>query len=186
MNCDEARRLIDLKLDGELDPSGVQRLTRHLDGCERCRRDHALLHRIERAIESISIERAPAYLTSAVGQELERVRLAGQRARLAAACGAGGVAVFGATRLFLFGLSWLTQERLAGAVDGWSGALNRATLPLQERAPALLESLSELSGAGAVVYTVIGLAGVFLALQALRISKELAIEWHPDSVARIR
>src|SRR5215510_1728529 len=53
MNCDEATKLMDVYLDGELDPFTSQTIEQHLRDCRKCRQAYeahtALSHAISRA-----------------------------------------------------------------------------------------------------------------------------------------
>ena len=52
MNCDAIETLIQLRLDGALDPAGARALDAHLAGCPACRRSAAAFADLERALRA--------------------------------------------------------------------------------------------------------------------------------------
>ena len=60
MNCEEAIRIVDGYLDGELDPVTSQSIERHLRECQRCRQTYEAQRVLTRTIET----RLPYYKAS--------------------------------------------------------------------------------------------------------------------------
>src|SRR5262249_32263753 len=71
MNCDEATKLMDVYLDGELDPFASQTIEQHLRDCRNCERSYeshtALSHAIGRAAP---YHKAPAALRERIQSSL--------------------------------------------------------------------------------------------------------------------
>ncbi|HEY6985786.1 MAG TPA: zf-HC2 domain-containing protein, partial [Rhodanobacteraceae bacterium] len=100
MDCDEARRLLEPYLDGELDRTEARALEAHIDGCSECQAVLAQLGRLRHVLRT----EAPRYAAPAALRERirtsnlrERDRAARRRImpawwRLAAACLAAFVA----------------------------------------------------------------------------------------------
>jgi anti-sigma factor RsiW len=56
MECTEASGWLSAWLDGELEPAEARRVEEHLAGCERCRRERALLAATSRAVRALPPE----------------------------------------------------------------------------------------------------------------------------------
>ena len=182
VDCGEARSLFDLLMDRELVPSERDLLLRHLEACEGCRREYELLVRIEKTVGSMALEAAPARLTRSVMDEIAGARAVERLVGIAA--GAAGIvtALLFGIDLARRGVMGAALERL-GRVMGasWEG-LRQAGSTLQERVGGL-EGSHGGGGGDALLVSLIALAvAIFLTLQTVRLSKELAREWHNGSL----
>ena len=125
MNCEEATKLMDGYLDGELDPITSQAIERHLRDCPECARTHeahrALIHGIGSAMPYY---KAPAELRRRVQSSL-REKAAEQPVRNVAADTRPVIAEKQREpRSILFGTSWnwlaLAASIVLAAIIAWS------------------------------------------------------------------
>lgn len=73
LDCESARRLLHLKLDGELREADDRLLDEHLEGCEDCRRLRDELERVDAALrEGLGALEMPEPAPDAVRQEIRR------------------------------------------------------------------------------------------------------------------
>ena len=93
MDCNEAARLLEPYLDGELDRDAVRALEAHVDGCAECQIALARLGRVRHAVRAEAPRyAAPASLRERIRREnatrpsVQRARRAPSWMRLAAAC----------------------------------------------------------------------------------------------------
>lgn len=62
MRCEEAERLLQADLDGELDASAAARLAAHLDDCAACREQRTALADLKQALKAQPMHKAPEHL----------------------------------------------------------------------------------------------------------------------------
>jgi len=79
--CAECRRLMELHLDGRLSFSQRIEMTRHLRGCEHCRRTLAELLALDRLLQELPRHHAPADFARDVSRRLRRVQPSWTRVR---------------------------------------------------------------------------------------------------------
>ena len=53
-NCDEFRPLLSGLIDGELTPEETEKISRHLNRCEECRKEHDLLRQSSSALDNLT------------------------------------------------------------------------------------------------------------------------------------
>lgn len=59
MNCEEAKRLLSLYLDDELDPSSREKVSRHLQQCVPCEREMTDLVKTIRLMQGLEMVEPP-------------------------------------------------------------------------------------------------------------------------------
>jgi anti-sigma factor (TIGR02949 family) len=115
MDCNEAARLLEPYLDGELDRDTVRALEAHIDSCAECQATLANLGRVRHAMRAEAPRySAPASLRERIRREtpsLVRTRSAPHGWRLAAAC--FGAFVAGAAVMHFAGTSSDAREQAA-------------------------------------------------------------------------
>ena len=141
MNCTRARDLLQLYLDGALDPPEAQELESHVAGCAGCRGELVQLERLMLSVESLPRLSAPPELLPRTMAALTRQPAWGPGGRLFRwATNAGGIAamvaglllaVFSADDAFaaLAGLM-LEQENPVTLLDGLLGVAASMEMPL--------------------------------------------------------
>ena len=180
MTCEEAGPLIQDKVDGLISRPDAERLRRHLDGCPPCRAQLAGLLAIDAALAGSGVAQAPRWLPGAVTAEISR-RAAVRRnvERVAIGLGAPAAVVAAGTALRV-----LTAppggpgvgERLAHAFTRTSEPLSETISSLM-RAPGLSTSWSESPGVQGVVLALAAASLILLSIVALRLSRQLTLEW---------
>jgi anti-sigma factor RsiW len=68
MKCEDARRLLESYLDGELDHGGIDGIESHLSGCAQCRAELAGLERLRAGLRALPRLHAPAELRRRLAQ----------------------------------------------------------------------------------------------------------------------
>lgn len=177
MNCQEARRLIEEQLDGEISEKNAGRLREHIDSCSACAAELALSVAMDRALSDSGVVRAPARLDASVAHEIVRRAALRRRAEslavVSACVAAGAAAAYGLSR----------AVNLGAAVGSAAGFIRRA-LPGLDR--ALLDRASgepsEAIAAWSQDPTVVGVtlacavsAAAFLAISGLRAAKQFSM-----------
>ncbi len=59
MNCEEAKRLLSLYLDDELDPPSPKKVSRHLQRCVSCEREMTDLAKTVQLLQAVEIVEPP-------------------------------------------------------------------------------------------------------------------------------
>lgn len=179
MTCEEARTLIQDKVDGLLTAADSAVLDGHLETCTGCGAELEALLAIDAALDGATLVPAPRWLPDAVADEIHR--RASVRARIErTAIGAGSVAaaagVAVAIRSLVAPSGGAAGARLAdAAARSWQPV--GETLGAATRAPGFLTSLSQNPGVQGFVLALAAAALALLAVLALRLSKQLSLEW---------
>jgi hypothetical protein len=153
----------------------------HLKSCERCRHEFDMLSRIDLAMTSLGVASAPTRMRDAVMREIERSARANRRAGTAVAVTTACAVVYAVVTPLNLGLGWLTPQRLEGTWKIVSDAFGRFSGFVASRSPAIVEGPPVLSGEGVLLYAVAGAVVTFLVFEAVKLSRDLAADWHSDS-----
>jgi anti-sigma factor RsiW len=73
MSCDDARRLIQSDLDGDMSDAEADALKAHLGGCTRCAQESAALRQAVAAMDALPALPAPPELMARLGPQLDRL-----------------------------------------------------------------------------------------------------------------
>lgn len=182
MNCDEARRFLGPQLDGSLTSRDADRLARHLEACNQCRRGYRLLRRIDHALGAIGVEKAPATLTETVLRKLAATRAVERIAGVTAGLIATATILFYGAKLALTAAMQLAADGFARVMSATSQLLYQIADVLGLTEASLLEGSANLSGHCVLVWAVVGGVAVFLGVRALRLWNELALDWRHNSI----
>lgn len=177
MDCDSARRLVELEVEGGLGVEGARALNDHVRGCPSCAALRAELLAIDRILADERLEHAPVGFAAAV---MAKVLAGGARRQLpesaviaiAAAAGLGG-AVYGVVRAIGAGAGGSVGRWVAGASDGArSGAAS-----LVSRIPGLDAGLWDNPAAAGVLAALAAAGLVFFVVVLVRFPKQMSVEW---------
>jgi anti-sigma factor RsiW len=149
MGCDEARGLLDERLDGPLPAEQAAGLDAHVAGCDRCRTAAAGLGRVHAALSAgpaagpgpAFTDRVAAALDRGPGAGRPRTAHAGRRERILS----GAVAVLGTVAVAALAVAVLPVDAAAATVEDLVPAMPAASVPALPAAAADL--LGDLGGA---------------------------------------
>lgn len=137
MTCKRAETLINLELDGRLDPADRAELQFHLDSCPRCRASLELQRQCRASLQLQSAE-LPADLSARLHRALEAARPAAGRAPVRFQRAAAALAAVLVLCLGLIGFSALSLTGAKGSYDNSGVPLDMAateSFAVQEEAP---------------------------------------------------
>jgi len=190
VDCTAAERLIQKELDalvlGDDDRFGAparlsgaeaRALAEHCAACPECRDIRAELRSIEEALAATAVEKAPAWLPTAVMREIARPATARRTEPVVVTVASALGIVATATTLVRTGLlSGVAGPlgRMAVAVDSWLDGIVSATAT-SPGVEAIQGSVPTDVVIG-VVWTVVAVGACFLAVSAYRLSKELSLD----------
>jgi hypothetical protein len=176
MDCETARRLVELELEGSLNAEGARALNEHALGCPGCAVLRAELLAIDRILSDERLERGPEGLASVVLARIARSE--GRRlpepvvVAIAATVGLGG-ALYGIARTLGAGPGSQMGQWLRGVLDG----VGAGAASLASRVPGLDAGLWD-DPAAAGVLAALAVAGlVFLVVVLVRFPKQMTVEW---------
>jgi hypothetical protein len=175
MNCQDARRLIEEQLDGEISESDRALLREHVSSCDACGGEIALELALDRVLSDSSLVRAPARLDVSVAHEIVHraaVRRRMESMGLVSACvAAGASAAYGVSRA-------LNLSAVAPAVRDAAESV-RGMLPVAEgaagEAPAVISAWSQDPTIMGVALACAVAAAAFLGASALREAKQFSL-----------
>jgi hypothetical protein len=177
MDCDSARRLVELELEGGLDADGERALSEHARGCRGCAVLRAELLAIDRILSAERLEHAPDGFAAAVVAEIAR---SGARRRLPepvviAIASAGGIvgAAYGVVRALRAGPGGQLGQWLHGALDG----IGAGAASLASRIPGLDARLWDDPAAAGVLAALAAAGLIFLVVVLVRFPKQMYVEW---------
>jgi anti-sigma factor RsiW len=170
------RALMQEELDGRLDESRSAALREHVASCDACRRDFELLAAVHAALSEGSVVHAPPGLTRTTMASIasaEAHRKLVERAVLWAGGAAAGAAAAATVVRAYFD---------SGVSDALSGAASRTLAALpgpplhNVETPGLVQQLAASPSVLAVFWTLAVVGTVFVAVEALRVSRQLTFE----------
>jgi len=177
MDCDSARRLVELELEGDLDAEGARALNEHARGCPACAALRAELLAIDRILLSERLERAPEGFAAAVMVQVARGgagRQLPEQAVIAVAATAGlGGAVYGVVKAVSAGAGSSAGQWIRGALDG----VRATAATLVSRIPGLDAGLWDDPAAAGVLAAIAAAGLVFLVVVLVRFPKQMSVEW---------
>ena len=179
MTCEQARSLIQDKVDGLVGEADSTALTLHLDRCAACRDELRALLAIDAVLRDPAVADAPSWLSDAVVDEIGRRAAARRRiGRIAVGAGAPAAAA-GATAALRYLLGpeagSALRARLAEVAAGvWQPVSE--TLSAAARPPGFATSWSQNPGVQGFVLAMAAASLALLAVIALRLSKQLTLE----------
>ncbi len=190
MDCTSAERLIQMELDalvlGDDDRFGTsarlsgaeaQALAEHCAGCPKCRGLRAELRSIDAALAATAMEKAPAWLPTAVMREIARPTAAPRLEPVVVTVGSVLGTVAAVTTLVRTGaLSGVAGPigRFSSCLDSWLDGIVSATTTVP--GVEAVQSSVPVGVAAGVVWTVVAVGTAFLAVSAYRLSKELSLD----------
>jgi hypothetical protein len=177
MDCDSARRLVELEFEGGLGADDARALDEHVRGCPGCTALRAELLAIDAVLRDGRLEQAPEGFAAAVLTQIARER---GRLRLpepvvvaiAATIGVGG-AVYGVARAVAEGAGNPVGHWLGGLVN----AAGAAVASLASRVPGLDAGLWDDPAAAGVLAALAAAGLVFLVVVLVRFPKQMTVEW---------
>lgn len=177
MDCDSARRLVELELEGGLGAEGARELSEHARTCTRCAALRAELLAIDRILSDERLERAPDGFAAAVAAVVARTEARRQLPEpvviaIAAAAGLGG-AVYGVVRALDAGSGSRLGQWLRGVLDG----VGAGAASLASRVPGLDARLWDDPAAAGVLAALAAAGLVFLVVVLVRFPKQMYVEW---------
>jgi anti-sigma factor RsiW len=177
MDCDSARRLVELELEGSLEGADALALDGHARGCPGCAALRAELLAIDRILSDERLERAPEGFAAAVMSEIVRAEARRRMPEpaviaIAATVGLGG-AVYGVARTLAAGPGSHISQWLRGVLDGiGAGAASAAS-----RIPGLDARLWDDPAAAGVLAALAAAGLIFLVVVLVRFPKQMTVEW---------
>ncbi len=177
MKCEDARYLFDLAIDGTLDSGRANGLAKHLEDCERCTREYELLCRVDHALDSLRVERAPAWLTEAVMKSIARRRALERVTRITAPLIAAASIGFCVLRPMLDTAFQMVAGMFDSAVSGLSRSCRQMAHVLGGKEAAVLERAPDLSNESVAAVVAAGAVAAFLIVEAVRLWRQLALAW---------
>lgn len=177
MDCDSARRLVELEVEGALDADGVRALDEHARGCPGCAAFRAEILAIDRILLDERLEHAPegfaAEVMAKVGASGARRQLPEQVVIAVAAMAGLGGAVYGVARAIGAGAGGSVGEWVRGVLDG----ARSAAASMASRVPGLDAGLWDDPAAAGVLAALAAAGLVFLVVVLVRFPKQMTVEW---------
>ena len=171
MTCEEARNLIQDKVDGLLSEADSGLLGRHLGQCSRCRAELVELLAIDSVLADSAVIPAPRWLPDAVAAEIRR----GAAARTIIERIVIGVGAPAAAAAAVAALRPLTASEAEMVARVW-GPLSE-NLAGTTRTPGFSTWWSQNPSVQGFVLALSVAALALLAIVALKLSRQLTLEW---------